>query len=465
MPEKFDVIPENEKNNITQGEEKNVFARNESALDNISFDSDAPVFPEGRALEDTSLGFDVVKEPEKKDKKNEKAEPRVIVKKRVVNEKGVGVRSLAFTTVYVMLVLILAFLLAHFIITRGNDALAFSKSVDATVEITNENMTLDELADLLYEEGVIKYPGFFKFYVKVKNGGEFGVKKGTYTFYCDPKSDDPEERKTYNYDVILSNINPRPPRETITITIPEGFTTDDIIDLFVSKGIGTKEGFVDAINNAEFNYWFLEPLKEGTHEERFYRLDGYLYPDTYYFYTNSSEEAVLKKLLSNFGAKFAKVYQARCDELGITVDQALILASIIQCEAKYAADYEYVSSVLHNRLKDKKNYPKFECDVTLQYYFRHVEGARHAEITAADLALESQYNSRKYPGYTPGPICSPSLTAIKAALYPASTKFTFFISKSNGYLVYSENYAQHNKYLAMTPEELLKVDQGLYGDD
>lgn len=455
MPEKIDLTPENEDKKVTSNGEKDVFARNDSALDNLSFDTEAPAFPEGRALEDTSLGFDVIKNHDNIEKMDGKSKSRVIVKKKVVNERGVGVRSLAFTIIYVILVLILAFLLAHFIITRGNDAFAFVKE-DVTVKVTidNENMTLDQLAQLLYDEGAIRYPGFFKFYVKMKNDGKFGLKKGEYEFSA-----------ANNYDVILSKVNPVPPRETITITIPEGYTTDDIIDLFVSRGIGTREGFVDAINNAELNYWFLEPLKEGTHEERFYRLDGYLYPDTYYFFTNSSEVTVLKKLLNNFNNKFAKVYEQRCKELGITIDEAIILASIIQCEAKYPADYQFVSSVLHNRLKDKKNYPKFECDVTLQYYFRHVEGARHAELTAEDLLVESQYNTRKYSGYTPGPICSPSLTAIKAAMYPASTKFTFFISKSNGYLVYSENYAQHNKYLAMTPEELLKVDQGLYGSD
>ena len=110
-------------------------------------------------------------------------------------------------------------------------------------------------------------------------------------------------------------------------------------------------------------------------------------------------------------------------------------------------DYEYVSSVLHNRLKDKKNYPKFECDVTLQYYFRHVEGARHAELTAEDLLIDSQYNTRKKAGYTPGPICSPSLTAIKAALYPASTKYTFFISLPDGYNIYATSYAQHELFI------------------
>ena len=251
----------------------------------------------------------------------------------------------------------------------------------------------------------------------------------------------------------------------MTITIPEGYTTDDIIDLFVSKGIGTKEGFVDAIQNAELNYWFLEPLEDTISEERFYRLDGYLYPDTYYFYTTSSEVSVLKKLLNNFSKKFAEQYADRCSELGLTIDETLILASIIQCEAKYAADYEFVSAVLHNRLENS-TFVRFDCDATLQYYFRHIEGERHPELTAEDLRVDSLYNTRIGNNFfTPGPICNPSLTAIKAALYPSDRNFCYFVSKSNGYNVYSSTYAQHQKYVSMTPEELLRVDQGLYGGD
>ena len=439
-----------------KSKDKDIFARNDSALENLSFGSENGTSYSGNSLEDTSLGFDVI---DGNDRTREievvpdvTTVKKVKVKKKIVNERGLSIRSLSFTIIYVMAVLILALLLAHFIITRANDAFAFVKD-DITVSVTidNVNMTLDDLADLLHKEGAIKYPEFFKLYVYLKKDGRFGLKSGTYEFSA-----------ANNYDVILSKINPKPPRKTITVTIPEGFTTDDIIDLFVAKGIGTREGFVEAINNAELNYWFLEPLKEGTHEERFYRLDGYLYPDTYYFYTNSSEVTVLKKLLNNFNKKFARAYERRCEELGITIDEAIILASIIQCEAKYVVDYEYVSSVLHNRLNNPKTYPRFECDVTLQYYFRHVEGSRHAEITASDLLVESQYNTRRYSGYTPGPICSPSLTAIKAALYPSSTKFYYFISKSNGYLVYSKNYAEHVKYDSMSAEELLKVDQGLY---
>ncbi len=435
---------------------KDIFARSEDALENLSFGTEDVAFLDNLSAEDPALGFDVIDgQSQNAEEKTEEDPPKKVkFKKKVINERGTSVRSLAFAAIYVVGVLVLAIILAQYIITRANDAFAFVKDdIEVTVEIKDDKMTLDALAELLHEAGAIKYPGFFKFYVNLKNDGKFTLKEGTYKFSA-----------ANNYDVILSKVNPVPPRETVTITIPEGFTTDDIIDLCVAKGIGTREGFVDAINNAELDYWFLEPLKEGTHEERFYRLDGYLYPDTYYFYTTSSEVSVLKKILNNFNKKFAKAYETRCQELGITIDEAIILASIIQAEAKYAADYQYVSSVLYNRINNTREFTRLDCDATLQYYFRHTEGARHPELTASDLKVDSAYNTRITGDsfYTPGPICSPSLTAIKAALYPADTQFYFFICKPNGYNVYSKTYSQHMKYVAMTPEQLNKVEQELY---
>ncbi len=446
------------KNDMMNKKEKNTLK--DDVLEKLSFGTDGTSAPSGDG-HDISLGFDTSDDKRPSEKDGDKARVKEVVKKKVRYDRGSGVRSLLFTLGYLVIVLVLAVVLAHYVITRANDAFAFVKE-DITVEVTVEdtNMSLDELADLLHEKGAISYPGFFKLYVKLKNDGKFTLKAGTHTFSSNS-----------NYDVILSNLNPVPPRKTVTVTIPEGFTTDDVIDLFLSKGIGTREGFVDAIQNAELNYWFLKPLDETLaldeemRKERFYRLDGYLYPDTYYFYTTSSEVSVLKKILNNFGKKFNEAYADRCAELGITIDEAIILASIIQSEAKYAADYEFVSAVLHNRMKNS-SFVRFDCDATLQYYFRHVEGARHPELTAEDLLVDSPYNTRKGNHFfTPGAICNPSLTAIKAALYPSDRNFCYFISKSNGYNVYSSTYAQHQKYVAMTPEQLLKVDQGLYGGD
>lgn len=111
---------------------------------------------------------------------------------------------------------------------------------------------------------------------------------------------------TMGYDTLLSVFVPsRGKREQIAVTIPEGYCVDDIIDLLVEKGIGSKEGFTKAINGESYDYWFLENLPPMTGDDpRFYRLEGYLYPDTYYFYTDSTEKEAIRKMLDNFGTKF-----------------------------------------------------------------------------------------------------------------------------------------------------------------
>ena len=114
--------------------------------------------------------------------------------------------------------------------------------------------------------------------------------------------------------------------------------------MFVENGIGTKEGFVDVINNYDwsenYNYWFVNELEEnGYSDDRYYRLDGYLYPDTYYFYSNSSEVAAIAKLLDNFSVKFMDTYREYAKSIGFTTDEIVIIASMIESEAKYLASF------------------------------------------------------------------------------------------------------------------------------
>ena len=189
-------------------------------------------------------------------------------------------------------------------------------------------------------------------------------------------------------------------------------------------------------------------------EERFYRLEGYLYPDTYRFYTNSSETAVLKKMLDNFSRKVPKSYKDECEAMGLTMDQAVILASLIEAECLWVTDFELVSGVFHNRLNDANFMGRFDSDATIQYYLRHTTGARKEELTEEDLKLETPYNSRLYGGYPPGPICNPSLNALMAAIYPnTSTGYKYFVAQANGYNLYAKTYNEHLKNVETVRKE------------
>ena len=425
---------ENADNSVIPAEEisPEIFQNTEAGTNVMFAPKDEDILPEQENAEsiDTELAFYDIMQPAK-----EKKEPkRRRVRYKTVTEKGGTTRSLAFTMAYIAGVIILGVLLGIFLVSAINDVFAFSKdNSEIYVTISDEEMTVTELADLLHENGLIKYEKLFKLYVNIKNHGALTIQKGT--FKLSP---------SYNYDKMLSAMNPAPERKIVRITFPEGITVDEMIDLFVSNGIGTKEGFVDAINNGDFEgYWFLEDLE--TTEDRYYRLEGYLYPDTYDFYTTSSETTVLKKLLNNFKKKFSEKYLERINELGITVDQAVTIASMIEREALRENDYVYVSAVFHNRLKSA-SFSRLDSDATVQYVLEHLYGERHEELTEEDLNIDSPYNTRLKDGYPPGPICNPSLNALKAAIYPDDDcGYYYFVTDSDGDCLFAKTYNEHKK--------------------
>jgi len=367
-------------------------------------------------------------------KEEEKRRPDKKYKVKVA--PGGGVRSIALTVAYIAGIIVVGIVLGIFLISAINDVFAFSKDTSVVpIEITDENMTLDELAELLHEEGIVKYPALFKLYISIKRDGVVNLVPGTYNVSA-----------SYNYDKLAGSFHPIASMTVVTITFPEGITTDEVIQRFVDNGIGSYEGFYEAIEKGEFDYWFLEDLE--TTEDRYYRLDGYLYPDTYQFYSTSSEETVLKKMLNNFRKKFSQEYMARVDELGVTLDQAVTIASMIQAEASRTSDYVYVSAVFHNRLVSDE-FTKFESDATVQYVLSHEYGGRHEELTAEDLLIDSPYNTRLYDGFPPGPICNVSLNALKAAIYPDDDcGYYYFVTGNDGYMMYAATYAEHLNNIA-----------------
>ncbi|MBQ8382006.1 MAG: endolytic transglycosylase MltG [Clostridia bacterium] len=375
---------------------------------------------------------------------NDDAEDKPTVKKKriVRREKGAGVRSLTAAIIYLVSVICIGVLLGLLIVSVVNDVFAFVKD-DSIYEITieDENMSLEELSEYLYEKGIISYPSVFRIYVELKEDGEITLKEGTYNI-----------SPSFNYDKILGALNPAPVRKEVTITFQEGMTVDDIIDLFVSKGIGTRKGFEDVIENYDFDYWFLKDV-EST-EDRYYRLEGYLYPDTYRFYSDSSEVAALSKLLDNFKKKVPKSYAEQCAELGYTMDEMIIMASLIESECTWVADYEYVSAVFHNRLKSADFNGRLDSDASIQYILRHTTGSRKEKLEDADLKIDSPYNTRIKEGLPPGPICNPSLSAMTAALYPnTDCGYFYFVAQANGYNLYAKTYQGHLNNIKKVEEE------------
>ena len=329
-----------------------------------------------------------------------------------------------------------------------------------------EGATADDVAKLLKENGIIKYPSVFKFYAErefksskyydgtFKSGNiaflflngavekESSENTDNHTEYLQLSQQEDASKKILNYDRIIALVahSTYKARETVRVTVPEGYTADEIIDLLVSNGVGSREKYIDAIQNYKYEYRFVKEILPDA--DRKYRLEGYLFPDTYDFFTDESEISVINKMLSNFEVKFEEVYYERAGELGMTVDDLITLASILQKEARFAQDFPLMSSVFHHRLDD--NY-RLESDATILYVINDYENESAAQ--------QSPYNSYKTVGLIPGPISNPGIEAISAAFYPEKTNYYYFFSLKNGNTVYSKTHSEHTSKLNKAKSE------------
>lgn len=315
--------------------------------------------------------------------------------------------------IYIVCVLMASAAISASLIFASNDAFALCKSGDARKFVLEKEETLYELSQKLKEEGFIDFPSLFRIYFSLKSDKDV-IPAGEYTL-----------SRSMSYDEIryeLFGIGKA--RTQVRITIPEGLTTDEIIDLFLENGIGTRECFENVINTYDFGYDFISLIPENS--ARKYRLDGYLFPDTYMFYSDSSEAAAIDKLLSNFARKFTAEMMADAARSGYSIDSIVTLASMIQREAYYLSDMAGISSVFRNRL---------------------ASGMRYLQSDATALYGEG-YDTYENAGLPPGAISNPGYAALEAAVYPANTKYYYFVTGNDKKAVFSKTYAEHKRAIA-----------------
>ncbi len=284
--------------------------------------------------------------------------------------------------------------------------------------------SVQEIAANLQSRNLISEMDFFKFYVwQKKISGE--LQAGSYEL--SPAMSIPEIANLFIGGKIKSN--------EISITIPEGFSNKEIDERLAESGLIEKESFVNfsKSDDPDFSeYDFLQDKPESA------GLQGYYFPDTYKYYKDSLIEDIAKKMLDNFDKKLSQELRKEIKKQNKSIFDTLILASIIEKEAGFAEDMGKVSSVFHNRLEI--DYP-LESDATINY----ITESGRSKSTYEDLKIDSPYNTYKYAGLPPAPICNPGLNAIKAAIYPEETDYFFFLTPSDGKAIFSKTYAEHLK--------------------
>lgn len=337
---------------------------------------------------------------------------------------------------YVVGVLLISLCIATLGWQWANDLLALDKDPH-TVSITVEDgESLEEVAEDLKFNGLIEYKFLFKLFAGFTNKGS-QITTGTY-----------ELSTEMDYSALLSNISSTSQyRETVTVTLPEGFTVEEMFQLLEDQGVCTVEKLEEAAQEGDFDYDFLSDSRTGIE-----RLEGYLFPDTYQFYKGADGESVLNRLLSNFGERFDQEMEAELQLLAhnreITKDDIIIIASIIEKETT-GTDRKDISSVIHNRLNnpdrpDTKGY--LQMDSTVQFCLEE----RKEQLTEADLEIDSPYNTYKYPGLPVGPICCPGIESIKAALAPNDTNYYYFMLGNDGEDHFFEDHDAFEAFKAET---------------
>ena len=322
-----------------------------------------------------------------------------------------------------------------------------------TFEIQS-GQSLNRVASNLESADLIRSKTIFKYYCDFAGMAQ-KIQTGTYSLKKDMTMTEIADRLT------TGDGNPL----VRNITLIPGETVEEFAAKLVKNGVlEDDKAFLAACRDGKAfrEYYYIDDvLTSGHPEERKYVLEGYLSPNTYEVYVTASAEEIIRKLLSQTEAAFPVELQDRAEELGLTMDQTLTLASLIEKEAK-ESDFARVSAVFHNRLKANM---RLESDVTIH----SITGIRKMALADSDLTVNSPYNTYQVNGLPVGPICNPSPAAIRAALYPDETmiaeKYLYFCAKEpeSGELYFSKTLDQHRRAVeAYAPKwQQYDLDRGI----
>lgn len=254
--------------------------------------------------------------------------------------------------------------------------------------------------------------------------------------------DDPAAIKAGDYDIelpitkeeLFDMLKNGVVHETsIRITIPEGLKVEETIAILTSHGLGSLEVYQDLCKS---NFGAYEFLPNEIAKDTEYLMEGYLFPDTYEFFPDATEEQVLDKLLMRFQEIYNEDYRARAEELGYLDYQVLIMASIVEKEAKLDQERATIAGVFYNRLEMGM---AFQSCATIQFLFEEPK----ERLFNKDLEIDSPYNTYLVAGLPPGPIASPGRESLEAALWPEEHSYLYFVANDDGSHEFNRTFSEH----------------------
>ena len=350
-------------------------------------------------------------------------------------------RPIATWLLSIGLVAVIAIVAVRFVLSHYISAVDPDDPTPYEVVIP-QNASAGQIANLLYhacgeeERGLIASSASFKVYVDFV-GKANSLKAGTYLL----------SKNMTIAEIVDVLTEGNPARRTTRLVVIEGRTIEDIArSLRESDTITTDaDAFLALCRDASAfsKYPFIAQISNAG--ERRYALEGYLFPDTYEIYADSAPEEILDKMLTHYYEVYTGEWVTRAEDLGMTRDEIMTLASIIEREASTEEDMYRVSAVFHNRLKEGM---QLESCATLNY----ITGLDRYVFTRDEMAIDSPYNTYRYAGLPIGPISNPGAAAIRAALYPDETfleeGYLYFCNanpKETRALVFAKTYEEHQE--------------------
>ena len=292
------------------------------------------------------------------------------------------------------------------------------------------------ISELLKDNGIVD--NSFLFYLKAKQDGiAQNFQAGDFVF-----------NTSMNYSEIVEILQNSTQGTNLKLLIKEGQTQEDIAKTLDEQGIVSYDDFMNACNNIVYDYDFLKDLPDNT--ERKSKLEGYLYPDTYYLSENDTAESIINRLLARFDELYTEEMDKKAKQMGLTTDEVITIASIIEREVKYSPEKNIVASVIYNRLEQGI---KLQMDATVLYAKNE-----HSDRTLIeDTKIESLYNTYYVDGLPIGPISNPSIDTIEAVLNPANTDYIYYVVKDDttGEHFFTSDY---NEFLKAKDEYVKKFN-------
>lgn len=274
--------------------------------------------------------------------------------------------------------------------------------------------TFRAAADSLGTAGVVRFPTLFRIYATL-SGRDREIQAGTYSFqHGEPWS-------TLVHALVAGQGLER------RLTIPEGWSLHEIVPA-LARATGAPEDSVwVAVRDTALRHELDVPAAT---------VEGYLFPDTYIFPAGTSPRVAVRMMVQRFEAEWNPAWNARLQQLAMSRNDIVTLASIVEKEAKLPEERPVISAVYHNRLEAQM---PLQADPTVQYAL----GAHHDRVLYKDLQVDSPYNTYRHRGLPPGPIASPGKPSIEAALYPASVPYLYFVAFPDGHHEFRTTFAGH----------------------